>query len=169
MTKKETKKLIKSFIIESALCMQQFVRDEIVHDQNWTLSIVVTFNKKIHYSTGGRTYANNPCIDISAALDLEALLADCTITHTEYPHITNDPIIGEMDDVSVETAILATVAHEIAHAVYFTRRSKIIVPSTFKSKKGKTTNESQNHSRKWQYVYSLLRTRFVNWTTEFCK
>lgn len=78
------------------------------------------------------------------------------VRFTEYPEIHRDPFIGSLKR-GRKRAIIATVAHEVAHATEWTREY-----AGFEATDTTGIQGFSCHSPEWIMVYHDLRTQFVN-------
>jgi hypothetical protein len=84
--------------------------------------------------------------------------------YVEYRQIASHPTIGNFIG-KPELCTIATVAHEVAHAVdHYTRSIEFNGRTQLESDSTQIgrCHEFKGHDRVWQYVYHVLRKEFVN-------
>ena len=153
--------IVEQYARATAAKMESYVQSQ-YNVPDFKLKVIVSYGKRRRSSWGGmrngKPFINLVCKRFAAASE-----AGVMMTETEYAHIRNDPVIGEMKDVPWETALAGLIAHEIAHAVQFfplTKRSAM-------EKLGVKELDGhscilKNHNWFWQRIYADLRTEFVN-------
>lgn len=86
----------------------------------------------------------------------------------EYNAIANDPEIGSVENVNWSVALATLIAHEVAHMIVEFNKStevgSIDVPLNYEAKLESRANSvfNRGHGAKWQYVYRILRRKFIN-------
>lgn len=89
-----------------------------------------------------------------------SVIPDVMYTYHEYDKISHHPSIGSFTGNSIKCTT-ATIAHEIAHAIdhYINLKTgnKLIVSPDFIS-----GSQFKGHERSWQYIYHVLRNKFIN-------
>lgn len=76
----------------------------------------------------------------------------------EYASFKDDKVIGSVYFVDWRIALLALIAHELAHAVQCSTIGVNMIAANGLSKKDQTSP----HGIVWKKIYSDLRTKFVN-------
>ncbi len=94
-------------------------------------------------SYGGKNYV---CIDISEFRKGHTFF-------TEYARIKSDPIIGAMEFETSEDALLALIAHEVAHMIHY---NYFIYTPWLRG------GDNTPHGQSWQKIYRILRRELVN-------
>lgn len=152
---------VEQYARATAAKMEAYVQSQ-YNVPDFKLKVIVSYGERRRISRGG-TRGGKPFINLVCKRFAAAAEAGVVMTETEYAHIRNDPVIGEMKDVPWETALAGLIAHEIAHAVQFfplTKRSAM-------EKLGVKELDGRNsilekHNWFWQRIYADLRTEFVN-------
>ncbi len=84
--------------------------------------------------------------------------------YEEYDHIHDDPRIGNFISGDVDNHVNATIAHEIAHAVFSASQHRgflLTLPDDW-------LIDNSGHGESWQAIYGVLRDRFINPYVEAC-
>ena len=94
-------------------------------------------------SYGGKNYV---CIDVAQFRKGNTFV-------DEYARIKNDPVIGAMEFETAEDALMALVAHEVAHLIHF---------NYFIYTRWLRDIDNTPHGQGWQKIYRILRRELVN-------
>lgn len=161
MASLNTQATVEQYAKSMAAKMEAYVQTQ-YNVPNFKLKVIVSYGERRRISRGGtrggEPFINLVCKRFAAAAEVGALM-----TETEYAHIRNDPVIGEMRDVSWEKALSGLVAHEVAHAVQFfplTKRSAMEMLGV--NELDGRNDILKKHNWFWQRIYADLRTKFVN-------
>ncbi len=82
---------------------------------------------------------------------------DNTWAYREYARIRNNSDIGAFSCIHPDKLLLATMAHEVAHAIHVATYSENGVNHSYD-----INSDRQPHGAMWQEIYRTLRIKFVN-------
>lgn len=163
---------MKQYALDMITQMEQFLRAHF-KDKDFVIGKrIVSLDKRRKRSWGGsrpRTWdskerENLAILNLFDVGYINIALKRFTATRGTYSHsfIEYDSIFKRKDIGTTfghwKRCIGALVAHEVAHAYVSCCGSNILVNGSF------VPNETMDkgHSKQWQYVYHLLREKFVN-------
>ena len=150
---------VTAFVKAIAAPMMKHLRK--VHNvRKFSPSIRCDYSRRRKTSWGGVDENGKPRISL-------ALLKFCkegdAVTLNEYDHIKKDPEIGAFTG-DWKCAIGALVAHELAHAMQYTKYNKVMLMAGALTGSLSTwpSTDIKEHGKLWQAVYRDLRVTFVN-------
>jgi len=146
---------IEIFCLESVAKMTEYLR--INYDNpDFDVRVRLDFSPYRTRSWGGQRNNRN---FISLALNRYTIasLSDKPIDFKEYSSFSYHPIIGDVNNVHWKKALLALIAHELAHAAQFSDVGSNVVAASNLSNKDKS-----GHGFVWKKIYQSLRIYFVN-------
>jgi hypothetical protein len=152
--------VVEQFAKEMASRMEAHVRIR-YNVPDFKLKTRISFAPNRKLSRGG-TKMGEPFISLVCKRHLESAENNTPLTFYEYAHIKNDPVIGEVKNVSWQIALGALIAHEVAHSIQYYTDTKQSAKEVFGIQDVVKDKMLLNHNWLWQQIYADLRTEFVN-------
>lgn len=143
---------IEIFCLESVATMVDFIRVQ-YNNPDFDVKVRLDFSEYRTRSWGGRRNNRN---FISLALN-RFVYADKPISFKEYSSFGYHPVIGDVNNVHWKKALLALIAHELAHAAQFSSVGTNVIAAS-----NLTNKDQSGHGFVWKKIYQALRVNFVN-------
>lgn len=123
-------------------------------DEDWIPSVRIDFLVYRSRSRGGRGGYGKDFISLETSRFLNPELT----SFKEYKRFENDPEIGDVVD-DRERAIRTMVAHELGHALQFSRKYSARVAKMLGIEE---PSQAKGHKLLWQTIYRLTRRALLN-------